>query len=227
MAAPSPHKPPFLPSHPVRWNDYKIAGLDEAGRGCLAGPVVAAAVILNPLVEIKGLADSKAISSSKREKLAVEIKNSASAWSIGLCWQKRIDEINILQATFEAMAKAIRSLKIQPDILLIDGPHPIPEKIIRRFTSQSPIQRAITGGDRAIDSISAASILAKTFRDRLMRSFARKWPAYGFERHKGYGTNTHLEVLRRLGPCPLHRLTFKRVLPEVAHPQLCPFEKLN
>lgn len=187
------------------------AGLDEAGRGCLAGPVVAVAVILDPASPIKGLADSKKLSVAKRESLATEIRIHALAWAPGFCWQRRIDEINILQATFEAMARAIRALKIQARYLLIDGPHCIPANALLNIAGYQPEQNAIVAGDNHIPAISAASILAKTIRDRLMCSLGRRWPAYGFERHKGYGTKSHLEALRKFGPCPLHRLTFNKV----------------
>ena len=186
-----------------------VAGVDEAGRGCLAGPVAAAAVILDPRRPIAGLADSKSLSASKREALAAEIKAKALAWGLGLSWQRRIDEINILQATFEAMGKAARSLKIQPSLLLIDGPHRVPSPALGL-----PIpQKAIVRGDQSEPCISAASILAKCFRDLLMSRLDRKWPAYGFARHKGYGVPAHLAALREHGPCPLHRMSFRRVRP--------------
>lgn len=192
------------------------AGVDEAGRGCLAGPVVAAAVILNPDRPIKGLADSKTLSPSARERLKTLIEANSLAWGLGLSWQKRIDKINILQATFEAMAKAVRSLKIRPSILLIDGPFIIPGRLLDGEARLE--QTAVIKGDQTCPCISAASIVAKCFRDKLMTSLARKWPAYGFERHKGYGTKEHLEALKALGSCPLHRMTFKGVRPPSAQP---------
>lgn len=194
------------------------AGVDEAGRGCLAGPVVAAAVILNPDRRIEGLADSKALSPSARERLKILIEANALAWGLGLSWQKRIDQINILQATFEAMAKAVRSLKIQPSLLLVDGPFAIPGRLLDGGANLE--QTAIIKGDQTLPCVSAASIVAKCFRDKLMSALARKWPAYGFERHKGYGTKEHLKALKGHGPCPLHRMTFKGVHPPLARPGL-------
>lgn len=188
-----------------------IAGIDEAGRGCLAGPVVAAAVILNPANPVYGLADSKSLRPKKREELSAAIKNQALAWSLGLCWQERIDKVNILQATFEAMAKAVRSLKLGPSHLLIDGSFCIPERLLANKCSTIPKQSAIVRGDQTEACISAASILAKCFRDKLMLSLSRKWPNYGFAQHKGYGTKEHLRTLGIYGPCPLHRMTFKKV----------------
>lgn len=191
-----------------------IAGLDEVGRGCLAGPVVAAAVILNPARPIAGLADSKSLSSSKREKLSINIKNNALAWGLGISWQKRIDEINILQASFEAMAKAVAVLKIRPEHLLVDGPFCIPVGILAEKACASLSQTAIIRGDQSEACISAASIIAKCFRDQLMKVFSRKWPNYCFAQHKGYATKVHLQALAKYGPCPLHRLSFKKVLPD-------------
>lgn len=193
-----------------------IAGIDEAGRGCLAGPVVAAAVILPQAFELTGLADSKALSARTREALAPRIKACAVAWGLGVVWNRRIDRINILAATFEAMSLAARSLATPPDVLLIDGNKIVPEATLAplwRRVRQAPLprQRAIVRGDASVAAISAASILAKTFRDRLMCALGRRWPGYGFERHKGYGTADHLAALRRLGPCPLHRRSFRGV----------------
>lgn len=188
------------------------AGIDEAGRGCLAGPVVAAAVIMGPV--IAGVADSKIISPGRRFNLARIIKSNAISWSLGVIWPRRIERINILRATHEAMARAAMSLKLMPDLLLIDGNQSIPEDIIRDNFKQGkiPLQRTIVKGDALVPAISAASILAKTFRDRLMIHLGRRWPDYGFESHKGYGTPEHLAALRKLGPCPLHRKTFKGVV---------------
>lgn len=200
------------PSGQTSYAETLIAGIDEAGRGCLAGPVVAAAVILDPANPVYGLADSKSLKPQRREELAAKIKIRALAWSLGLCWQKRIDKINILQATFEAMAKAVRSLKLRPARLLIDGPYPIPDNLLSGTTA-IPLQNAIIRGDQTQDCISAASILAKCYRDKLMLSLSRKWPDYGFARHKGYGTREHLKALQTYGPCPLHRMTFKKVRP--------------
>lgn len=208
------------PGRPSRY----CAGIDEAGRGCLAGPVVAAAVILPAVYDLPGLTDSKALSVKARELLAPRIKACAVAWGLGVVWPRRIERINILQATFEAMSHAVGVLGVTPDRLLIDGNKTLPEAVLAplwraRHTVALPPQRAIVGGDKSEDAISAASILAKTFRDRLMLHLARRWPGYGLEVHKGYGTRTHYEALRRLGPCPQHRLTFRGVLPASAAPR--------
>jgi ribonuclease HII len=187
------------------------AGIDEAGRGCLAGPVVAAAVIL-PFFFVPGLADSKKISSGKRNLVAADIKKMALAWSVGITWHGEIDRINILQATLKAMVKAVSRLKIKPDHILIDGNQKIPLNIS---------QQTIVGGDGSEPCISAASILAKTFRDRLMISLDHKYPGYGFAGHKGYGTREHLMRIRRLGPSPIHRMTFSGVRPVRREKTLC------
>ncbi len=187
------------------------AGIDEAGRGCLAGPVVAAAVILLP-ARLAGLADSKQISPRHRALLEAQIKSQALAWSLGVTWHGEIDRINILQATIRAMIKALTRLKMTPDLVLIDGNQEIPMSIA---------QRAIVGGDASQPCISAASILAKTFRDRLMISLDKKYPGYGFARHKGYGTREHLMSIRRLGPSPIHRMTFRGVRPVIREKRLC------
>jgi ribonuclease HII len=196
-----------------------VAGIDEAGRGCLAGPVVACAVILPRDHGLAGLNDSKLLSAGAREAFAPRIKRCATAWGLGLVWPGRIDRINILQATFEAMSRAVRTLGVTPACLLIDGDKALPGHILAphwrtRHNGPCPRQRAIVGGDKSVPAISAASILAKTFRDRLMRALARRWPGYGFEFHKGYGTKAHYAALRRLGPSPQHRLTFRGVKEE-------------
>ena len=198
-----------------------IAGIDEAGRGCLAGPVVAAAVILPHSYDLPGLGDSKACSVKTRETLAPLIRECALAWGLGVVWPARIDAINILQATFEAMSRAVRCLRQSPALLLIDGNKTLPREVFELHWSKGhqdapPTQRSIVGGDKSEPAISAASILAKTFRDGLMRQLAHRWPGYGFEIHKGYGTVEHYAALNRLGPCPQHRLTFRGVLPEEA-----------
>ncbi|MDD4701150.1 MAG: ribonuclease HII [Desulfovibrio sp.] len=192
------------------------AGIDEAGRGCLAGPVVACAVILPASYDLPGLTDSKACTARLRETLAPCIKACAVSWGLGVIWPGRIDSINILQATFEAMSLAVRHLRTPPGLLLVDGDKTVPEAVLAHLWSQNrpealPPQRAIINGDAIEPAISAASILAKTIRDRLMLSLGKRWPGYGFAVHKGYGTKDHYEALRRLGPCPQHRLTFSGV----------------
>lgn len=194
--------------------DFALAaGLDEAGRGCLAGPVVAAAVILPDPCQLPGLADSKQLSPKRRQMLAAQIRHSATSWALGVVWAPRIDEINILNASLEAMAKATGQLKIRPQMLLIDGLQTIPDHCWEAAGVQ-PVknQQAIVRGDALVPAISAASILAKTFRDHLMLVLARKYPGYCFEKHKGYGTKEHFEAIRRLGPSAQHRRTFSGVL---------------
>lgn len=190
-----------------------VAGLDEAGRGCLAGPVVAGAVILPAVYDLPGLTDSKKLSPARRETLAPAIKAQAVAWSVGMAWPAEIDRINILQASLVAMARAVRALRRTPGLLRIDGNKCIPAAHLASF-SPPPRQEAIVRGDLTVPAISAASIVAKTCRDRLMTVFARQFPDYGFASHKGYGAAAHLAALRRVGPCRLHRLTFRGVLPE-------------
>ena len=194
------------------------AGLDEAGRGCLAGPVIAAAVILPEGAVISGLDDSKVVPSTRRLGLAAQIGTVALAWGLGAVWPREIDRINILQASLKAMSVAASMLKKRPEALLIDGNKTIPEQFFRlRNWKTLPRQRAIVDGDALIPAISAASILAKTFRDSIMEKLDSLYPGYGFAQHKGYGTQQHLEALAKLGPCPLHRLTFRGVLPEKRH----------
>lgn len=191
-----------------------IAGIDEAGRGCLAGPVVAAAVILPEVCHISGLADSKLLSPPRRERLEILIKSSAISWSVGVVWPRRIEEVNILNATLEAMTKAAAGLMFIPRFLLIDGNKCIPSQIMQSLWPHSghvPVQRAVIGGDATEKPISAASIIAKTFRDRLMRALDRRYPQYGFARHKGYGTKEHMRALAMHGPCAMHRKTFRGV----------------
>ncbi len=180
--------------------------------------MVAAAVILPPVYHLPGLADSKLLTARQREALAPAIRGCAVAWGLGVVWSRRIERVNILQATLEAMSRAAATLRRPPGLLLIDGNKTIPEALLlawwRKSPAAPPRQRAIVGGDRCVPAISAASILAKTFRDRLMAALARRWPGYGLERHMGYGTAEHLAALRRLGPCPQHRRTFRGVLPD-------------
>ena len=176
-----------------------ICGIDEAGRGPLAGPVVAGAVILAKGTEILYLNDSKKLSAKKREELYEEILKKAVSVGVGVVDPERIDEINILQATYEAMGEAVRNLKAEPDILLNDAVT-IPDIEIR----QVPIVK----GDAKSVSIAAASIVAKVTRDRMMAEYEYAYPGYGFAKHKGYGTKEHTESIKRLGPCPIHRRTF-------------------
>jgi len=184
-----------------------IAGLDEAGRGCLAGPVVAAAVILADNHALPGLTDSKKLSPAQRTALAGAIRIQAVAWSLGLAWPREIETVNILRASLRAMARAVANLKIRPDGLIVDGNHCI--------DSDLP-QQAIVRADATIPAVSAASVLAKTFRDKLLTSLDRRYPGYEFARHKGYPTARHLEALRRIGPSPSHRATFRGVKTEDA-----------
>ena len=188
-----------------------IAGVDEAGRGALAGPVVAAAVVLDPKLPIVGCADSKKLSADRREYLADKIKERAQAWAIGSADNMEIDRLNILNATLLAMQRAIEALAIKPHRLLIDG----------NRCPQSDIQcNAIIGGDDRVSCISAASILAKTTRDRQMRMLARKYPLYRFAEHKGYATRKHITALVNHGSCPLHRISWRKVQELVAQASL-------
>ena len=179
---------------------YKlIAGVDEAGRGPLVGSVVAAAVILDDFQQIEGLNDSKKLTPKKRELLAEEIKENAKAWSISSIEPEVIDEINILQASLLAMKKAIEGLIIEPDFALIDG-NKLPDLRCKA--------EAIVKGDARVQSIAAASILAKVERDKQMLDLHKLYPQYEFDRHKGYPTKVHMALLEEHGPCPEHRKTF-------------------
>ena len=180
---------------------YKVVcGIDEAGRGPLAGPVHAAAVILPIGLEIEGLNDSKKLTEKKREQLFDVICEKAIDYSIGVATEKEIDEINILNATFLAMHRAVEGLKIKPDYALIDGnQYPKNMEIPAEF---------VIKGDATSASIAAASILAKVSRDRFMLEMDKKYPEYCFEKHKGYGTKVHYEAIKEFGPSPIHRLTF-------------------
>ncbi len=197
------------------------AGTDEAGRGCLAGPVVAGAVIFADGFDLMGLDDSKVLKADERDRLAEEIRTLAVGWGIGLAWMNEISRINILQASLMAMTRAVAAMRVRmhakgsavPARLLIDGTQIIPPLYFRQFGIPLPEQEAVVDGDAKIPSISAASVLAKTFRDELMNRFDARWPEYGFARHKGYGTKEHKEALKKYGPCPLHRLDFRGVLP--------------
>ncbi len=179
------------------------AGVDEAGRGPLAGPVVAAAVMLQKEFQIPGLNDSKKLSHTKREKLFDEIKEKALYVGIGIVDNNEIDRINILQAALRAMEIAVENLKVSPDFLLIDG---------NQKTSLIIPQKAIIKGDSKSTSIAAASIIAKVTRDRIMSEFDSQYPEYNFTKHKGYPTKEHYEMIKKYGPCPIHRKTFKGVL---------------
>ncbi|MCK4503709.1 MAG: ribonuclease HII [Desulfuromonadales bacterium] len=179
-----------------------VAGIDEAGRGPLAGPVVAAAVILPEEFELTGLTDSKKLSEKQRNKLYPLIQQQATAYGIGVASVVEIDKINILQATLLAMARAVSRLSQQPDHLLIDGITPLPLDIS---------QQTIKKGDSRSISIAAASVLAKVVRDRIMCSFSRQMPEYGFAKHKGYGTQQHRLAIVEYGPSGQHRRTFAGV----------------
>lgn len=180
-----------------------IAGVDEAGRGPLAGPVVVAAVILDPLRPIAGLADSKVLGAARREQLALEIRSRVLAFSICVVEAEEIDRLNILGATLAGMSRAVAALAIRPELALIDG---------NRVPRDLPCRgQAIVRGDASEAAISAASILAKTERDRIMCALDLIHPGYGFHKHKGYPTAEHFESLRRLGPCPQHRRSFAPV----------------
>lgn len=176
-----------------------ICGIDEAGRGPLAGPVVAAAVILPKDCQILFLNDSKKVSEKKRELLFDEIKEKAVSYGIGIASPERIDEINILQATYEAMRQAVSQLSVEPEILLNDAV---------TIPGLDMMQVPIVKGDAKSISIAAASILAKVTRDRMMVQYDELFPEYGFARHKGYGTAVHIQALKEHGPCPIHRRTF-------------------
>ena len=178
-----------------------IYGTDEAGRGPLAGPVAAAAGILPKDCTILYLNDSKKLTPGRRDELFLEIKEKAAAWSVGIATPQRIDEINVLQATYEAMREAVSGLSVAPDLLLNDAVT-IPGITIR----QVPIIK----GDTKSVSIAAASVLAKVTRDRMMEEYDALFPGYGFAQHKGYGTAAHIKAIRELGPCPIHRKIFIR-----------------
>jgi ribonuclease HII len=179
-----------------------VAGVDEAGRGPLAGPVVAAAVILDDLHPIKGLADSKALTALRREKLFDEIRAKALCCSIAEASVEEIEQLNILQATLLAMRRAVDGLRLKPRKVLVDG---------NRLPVLDMLAEAIVKGDATVPAISAASILAKVHRDRWCAEFDQLYPQYGFARHKGYGTAEHLAALKAHGACPQHRKTFRPV----------------
>ena len=180
----------------------RVAGVDEVGRGPLAGPVVAAAVILDPGRPIKGLRDSKLLTPARREELFGRIVDAAMAVGLGNVDPETIDRVNILEATRRAMLQAIGQLPVAPELVLIDA---------LRLASLTCPQKNLIHGDRRSASIAAASIVAKVTRDRLMVEYDRQFPEYGFARHKGYATSAHLKALDKYGPCPVHRRTFRGV----------------
>jgi ribonuclease HII len=192
----------FFEKEVYRRGFQRVAGIDEVGRGPLAGPVVAAAVILPPHVNLPGVKDSKQLRPAQRERLYDEIHAHAFDLSIGCVDAGEIDKINILQATFKAMIQAVGGLRTAPDYLLIDGPYTLPIPTL---------QQGIPKGDQLSISIAAASIIAKVYRDRLMHEYHRQFPVYAFDRNKGYGSLAHREALRVHGPCAIHRLTFRGV----------------
>lgn len=177
-----------------------IAGIDEAGRGPLAGPVVVGIAIMKPDSFIEGVNDSKKISEKKRELLYEQITNEAIDWSVGIVDQNEIDEINILNATKKALHMAITNLKIKPDRILVDA--------LEHMDTCGIPYTSIIKGDAKVYSISAASIIAKVTRDRMMKEYDEIYPEYGFAGHKGYGTAKHIQAIKTYGPCPLHRKTF-------------------
>jgi len=180
-----------------------LAGVDEAGRGPWAGPVVASAVILPCNVSLQGLDDSKKLSPKKREEIFEQINRSALAVGVGIVDHEKVDTLNILQATLMAMRQALNSLKIKPDLVLVDGNIRVPGVEYE--------QRSIVDGDQKSAAIAAASVIAKVTRDRIMLEFAKEFPQYGFENHKGYGTKEHQEALASFGPCRIHRKSFEPI----------------
>lgn len=189
---------PFTPSY----SGELLAGVDEVGRGPLAGDVVAAAVILDPQKPIAGLDDSKALTEKKREALYEEICEKAKCWFVARASVAEIDEINIYHATLLAMTRAVQGLKIQPEHVLVDG---------NKCPDWSYSSEAVVKGDGRVAAISAASILAKVTRDREMVELDKRYPGYGFASHKGYAAAAHLAALQELGPCPIHRRSFAPV----------------
>ncbi len=186
----------------LRYSGRLLAGVDEAGRGPLAGDVVAAAVMLDASTPVQGIGDSKKLSEKKREELYRAIVDSALCWHVGRASVAEIDSLNILQASLLAMGRAVEGLKITPEFVAVDG---------NQLPTWSYAAQAIIGGDGLVPVIGAASIIAKVTRDRDMIALAHRYPGYGFAAHKGYGTVRHLAALRELGPCPAHRRSFRPV----------------
>ena len=193
-------------------NGIDVAGVDEVGRGPLAGPVVAGAVILDPTRQIKGLKDSKELTPEKREELAAQIRDRATAWALGRAEVVEIDRINILRATLVAMRRAVDALAADVRVAYIDG------NIAPCIDGCATV--TVIGGDAKVPAISAASIIAKVARDAEMVAVAQRYPGYGFECHKGYATTRHLAALQELGPTPLHRRSFAPVADADAQPAL-------
>jgi len=210
-----------------------LAGVDEAGRGCLAGPVVAAAVILPPvtpelLAALSGVNDSKQLTASQRDALFEKVLHACLSYGIGEASAAEVDQLNVLGATHLAMSRAVAQLSPSPDLLLIDGNQPIPTPVLKAVwqlrssssqpssqpSSQLPAQKTIVKGDSLCLSIAAASILAKVSRDRQLVRLAEQFPGYGLDEHKGYPTPTHKAAIAAMGPTPIHRLTFRGVRPE-------------
>ena len=184
----------------LRQRNYNlIAGVDEAGRGPLAGPVVAAAIILPAQYRNPRIKDSKVLSDLEREQLFVELKNVALSYAVTIVGRREIDNLNILNAARLAMQRAVKKLNPEPDFILTDAVH---------LNIMNIAQKAVVKGDETVFSIAAASILAKVHRDRVMQKYHSKYPEYGFDQHKGYGTTVHLQAIKNHGPSPIHRLTF-------------------
>jgi ribonuclease HII len=177
-----------------------VAGIDEAGRGPLAGPVVAAAVVFTPELMALGIKDSKKLSPGRRNTAALDIYLTAPATAVGVVWPEEVDRVNIHRATLKAMEKAVKALSIEPECLLIDGPFPVQGVRVA--------QRPIKSGDSKSVTIAAASIIAKTTRDSIMAAYHTLYPGYNFIKNKGYGTPEHISILRQSGPCPIHRKSF-------------------
>lgn len=191
-------------SQPIPQNEFaSLAGVDEAGRGALAGPIVVSAVVLRKHQEITGCIDSKKLSAKRRERLAEDIKDQALAWAIEYSSVEEIRKFNILHATMRAMVRVVKYLSVIPDLVLVDG-NKVPPGIMKPCY-------AVIGGDERVNAISAASILAKVARDEEMCNLHSKYPKYRFEDHKGYGTTAHFATLHKYGQCPIHRQRWKSV----------------